>query len=82
MQCQDGTLVYDMVGMLKVFFITLFIPGILTCSREVMVGISERLSWDCQQTIVDMAGCYIILQGLLGQLELIIVELYTPNGQQ
>lgn len=42
-----------------------------------MAGISKRLPWVCQQAVIDVAGHYVMLQGMLGQEELIIVGLYT-----
>lgn len=46
------------------------------------MGVSKKLPWQCHQAIIDQEGRYVILQGLLGQQQLKIVGIYTPNRQQ
>lgn len=51
-------------------------------SAGVMIGIRWRVPWVLSQNILDPAGRYVILEGLLCSHEVSLVGMYAPNQNQ
>lgn len=47
-----------------------------------MTGISKRIPWVLSECILDLGGCYIILNGLLNNVKIVLIGVYAPDGNQ
>lgn len=50
--------------------------------KGVMIGISKRLPGVSNKVIIDVNGQFVFLQGHMGNEEISILKLYTPNNNQ
>lgn len=51
-------------------------------SKRVSILISSKIPWQTQDTLIDPMGRYIFLRGLLGNTQITLATIYTPNENQ
>lgn len=51
-------------------------------SKGVSILLSSKLPWKYQDSIKDPAGCYIFLKGFIGDAQVTLATIYTPNERQ
>lgn len=47
-----------------------------------MLGSSRRVPWEWKELMLDQRGRYIVLKGLLRQVEVTMVGIYVPISEQ
>lgn len=51
-------------------------------SKGVSTLLSSKLPWTCRDTLVDMEGRIVFIKGLIGDIQLTLTTIYTPNDHQ